>query len=114
MFRRPCLAPGCPALACPGRSRCPDHESIRGRAKNARRSRLESGGARSRTRRLLNRQGVGRCARCRGVFAPRRLEVDHVLALEDGGRDEYSNVQTLCHRCHVEKTTEENAARRRR
>jgi hypothetical protein len=32
MPRRPCLVPGCPNLAAPGKPRCPDHHAARSRA----------------------------------------------------------------------------------
>ena len=34
------------------------------------------------------------------------LEVDHIIEIADGGPEfELSNLQTLCHYCHVDKTT---------
>ena len=32
-----------------------------------------------------------------------KLEVDHVVPLSQGGDDDSSNVQVLCHECHVKK-----------
>lgn len=34
-------------------------------------------------------------------------EVDHVIALSNGGADDTSNLQSLCHVCHVAKTLED-------
>lgn len=40
-----------------------------------------------------------------GLFPiPPDFEVDHIQALEDGGRDVASNLQALCVTCHHEKT----------
>jgi len=38
-----------------------------------------------------------------GVFCS--CEVDHIIEQNEGGRNEGSNLQTLCHKCHVAKTT---------
>src|SRR5262249_43328694 len=48
------------------------------------------------------------CAACRMKVA---TEVDHRVPLHLGGLDEESNLQGLCHDCHAEKTTAEQAAR---
>ena len=32
------------------------------------------------------------------------LEVDHLVPVSKGGRDHPSNLQTLCHDCHIKKT----------
>lgn len=43
----------------------------------------------------------GKCVECRS----RATEVDHVIEIQDGGAEfELSNLQSLCHRCHVAKT----------
>lgn len=40
-------------------------------------------------------------------------EVDHIVAIEDGGEPyDPNNLQSLCKRCHVIKTSEENRRRR--
>lgn len=58
--------------------------------------------------------------RSRGFDIPRRVrkcpslwEADHVEGLEEGGPDEPTNLQTLCHPCHKEKTAEEATRRAR-
>lgn len=60
-------------------------------------------------RQVLDRDGW-RCRLCRRAG---KLEVDHVLALEDGG-DPWAadNLQTLCRQCHILKTAGENRVRR--
>ena len=62
-------------------------------------------------RRVLERDGW-RCQQC-GLAG--RLEVDHLVALEDDpGQDPYAlaGLQTLCRLCHIAKTSRENRARR--
>lgn len=31
-------------------------------------------------------------------------DVDHIVAKRDGGSDDYTNLQALCHSCHSKKT----------
>jgi 5-methylcytosine-specific restriction enzyme A len=56
-----------------------------------------------RQRRQLRLQPL--CAACKalGVVTVAE-EVDHVVALANGGSDEDSNLQSLCAPCHAEKT----------
>ncbi len=63
---------------------------------------------------IVRRAALHRDAwRCQQCGRAGRLEVDHVRALEDGG-DPWApdNLQALCRRCHIRKTTVENRARR--
>ena len=54
---------------------------------------------------VLSRDGY----RCRACGKAGRLEVDHVVPLHSGGAPwELSNLQTLCEKCHWEKTAGEN------
>jgi len=64
-------------------------------------------------RRRIRGRGSHRKLRELG-FQPRRSlwELDHVLALVDGGGHELSNLQTLCVPCHRRKTRKEAALRR--
>ena len=60
-------------------------------------------------RRVLDRDGW----RCQVCGLPGRLEVDHRVALADGGGEyEPANLQALCRACHFGKTRRENEARR--
>ena len=52
----------------------------------------------------LRRDGY-QCVQC-GAMG-RRLEVDHVTPLADGGTDDLANLQTLCRDCHFAKTQAE-------
>lgn len=58
---------------------------------------------------LLVKALGGKCARCGSI---EELEIDHVVALKDGGADDPSNLQVLCYRCHREK--HKGSARSRR
>lgn len=44
------------------------------------------------------------CNICKLFPIPPTFEIDHILALEDGGQDISSNLQALCVPCHKEKT----------
>jgi len=44
------------------------------------------------------------CNACQLFPIPPDFQVDHVVALEDGGQDIASNLQALCVSCHSEKT----------
>lgn len=43
------------------------------------------------------------CAKCSQILPP-EFEVDHIIALHLGGKDEYSNLAALCPNCHAIKT----------
>ena len=51
-----------------------------------------------------------RCASCR-VLLPVGWNLDHRVALADGGADDASNMQPLCMPCHTLKTARENSDR---
>ena len=58
---------------------------------------------------VLDRDGWA-CVRC---GRKGRIEVDHKKPLEEGGEMySLSNLAALCRGCHIEKTRQENAARR--
>ena len=52
------------------------------------------------------------CRECRkaGCIVP-ATDVDHIVARADGGTDDGSNLQPLCHACHSRKTVRENGGR---
>ena len=54
-------------------------------------------------RKFLAKQGLKR--------APPGKEVDHIVSLEDGGRDSMANMQLLPKAQHQAKTNRENRAR---
>lgn len=55
--------------------------------------------------------GGGRCAGpCgRKLFASDDWHVDHIIALENGGTDDDTNLQILCGWCHKPKTADDHA-----
>ncbi len=112
-FPTPCTQPGCPALV-KGGGRCPKH--VVARTSNA----LTSTGGRiydlarwTAVRiRVIREEPWCRACLTQGI---KKLssQVDHIIALEDGG-DPWSrkNLQALCNECHGAKTLQETRARR--
>tara|TARA_B100000676_G_C17971821_1_gene783758 strand:+ start:94 stop:333 length:240 start_codon:yes stop_codon:yes gene_type:complete len=35
---------------------------------------------------------------------PPTFEIDHIVEIRDGGKDEFNNLQALCNNCHAKKT----------
>ena len=52
-----------------------------------------------------------KCAICGST---RKLEVDHIRALMNGGSNDMSNLATLCDDCHTKKTRMDNSLKRKR
>lgn len=52
-----------------------------------------------------------RCLKC-GQMLDATYEVDHIMALEDGGGNEITNLQALCRNCHGKKSMNDNIKRR--
>lgn len=44
-----------------------------------------------------------RCKKCGVSQRAAALEIDHIIPIAKGGKSTYDNLQTLCHRCNVEK-----------
>ena len=42
--------------------------------------------------------------RCRYCGSPYDLEVDHIYPIAKGGKSNFDNLQTLCHRCNAQKS----------
>ena len=49
---------------------------------------------------IISRLG-GKCVQC---GSNQLLHIDHIIALENGGADDETNFQLLCHPCHKIKT----------
>jgi 5-methylcytosine-specific restriction protein A len=62
-------------------------------------------------RRAALARAEGRCTRCASVEKP---QVDHIVAVADGGEATLTNAQVLCHRCHADKASSERRQRRMR
>ena len=62
--------------------------------------RVERGKVTNRMRFAVYNRDGNRCVRCGSRY---NLEIDHIVPIAKGGKTEYSNLQTLCHRCNVKK-----------
>lgn len=51
------------------------------------------------------------CKKCKNILEA-TYEIDHIIALEDGGNNNIDNLQALCRNCHGKKTMEDNIKRR--
>ncbi|MGW6768891.1 HNH endonuclease [Streptomyces sp. NPDC055037] len=95
------------------RGRCKTHHgayegrpNVRSRRARGRR-RATRRDAAARLRRRVQERGSAWCDWCLGDFPADGVDVDHVRPLALGGEDTDSNVQVLCHGCHVVKTRTE-------
>ncbi|MEN8653760.1 HNH endonuclease signature motif containing protein [Streptomyces sp. 21So2-11] len=61
---------------------------------------------------MLNAKGYGYCTKCGGTLPADALEVDHIKALSNGGKDEIANIQLLCRHCHLSKTNDDRRGNR--
>ena len=104
MPRRPCIHPGCPALALPGKSRCQHHQAILERDRNTTRGTSSQRGYTSRWQRIRLHHLHLEPA-CRHCGTPgdttNPLTVDHRDG--DTSNNHPANLQTLCRRCHGRK-----------
>jgi len=53
------------------------------------------------------------CAMCRQLLPP-TFEIDHIIALCNGGKDQTGNMQALCNNCHAAKTSTDREQRFKR
>lgn len=52
----------------------------------------------------------GHCHKCKRRLGPGDdWDVDHILALENGGTDDDANLAPCCDWCHVEKTADDHS-----
>ncbi len=66
-------------------------------------SRVERGKVSNRLRFAIYKRDGYRCRICGVSERYADLEVDHIIPIAKGGKTNYNNLQTLCHRCNVEK-----------
>lgn len=99
--RKPCSQPGCKSLQpCAQHVRKAWHSDTK--PKRITGTRLQAMRAR-----LFARDPL--CAECRKHGRTALATVrDHVVALAEGGKDDYTNEQGLCVDCHGEKTSRES------
>lgn len=98
------------------KGRCPKHERSANRAYEQRRGSAHSRGYgadwRAKRERVLDAEPLCRsCAREGRTAAA--VDIDHIVPKHDGGTDDLSNLQPLCHDCHSAKTTREGRFGRR-
>ena len=62
-------------------------------------------------KKIIASQQHWNCKKCKNILDA-TYEVDHILALEDGGNNDIHNLQALCRNCHGKKTMEDNIKRR--
>lgn len=66
------------------------------------------GSVRMNAKRAIYIRDNGKCNFCKRLIDIIDSELDHVVPLQFGGSNSYSNLQTLCIPCHREKTKLEN------
>ena len=100
---RPCPWAGCTKLIGRRDRYCGEHN----RAAEARKpQRMRGRKLQERNERLARANPL--CVRCQAKGIVRAaVEWDHIVSLINGGVDEESNLQGLCHDCHVEKNRED-------
>lgn len=112
----PCAVSGCPAVVTRG-ARCPEHlRALQREADSFRPSAARRGyGHAWRRIRLAHLRREPLCRFCgergRTVAA---AEVDHVVALADGGTHVASNLRSLCTPCHSSRTARDQGFARPR
>jgi 5-methylcytosine-specific restriction protein A len=111
----PCSVPGCPALVTRG-ARCREHLRALQREVDSLRPSAARRGYDHNWRRIrlaqLRREPLCRFCMERGVMTP-ATEVDHILALADGGTHAATNLRSACHSCHSRRTARDQAFGRR-
>lgn len=109
---RPCRYPGCPNLITGEGSYCPAHARAKSKAFDAQRGTPDQRGY-GETWRRLRKMFLAEHPLCADPFGAHEgrpvvaTDVDHIRAKRDGGSDDVSNLQALCHACHSRKTAAE-------
>ncbi len=65
--------------------------------------RVERGKVSNRMRFSIYARDGYRCRNCGASQRYAALEIDHIIPVSKGGKSTYDNLQTLCHKCNVEK-----------
>lgn len=107
-----CRRPGCPGIVRDGVcNRCGPLRAAGDHTYNERRGKtaeLGYGGAWRRLREVkLASNPLCRMCADREMVTP-ATDVDHIIPKRWGGEDALENLQSLCHRCHTQKTNREN------
>lgn len=116
-----CVAPACKNIVRDGGSRCEKHrktakkERVENRKITGRRNSKIYNTQRWKRLSIKKRTVTPFCENCEdhGVMKVADV-VDHIVELEDGGEPyEWSNLKSLCHSCHNNKTADEARKRKR-
>ncbi len=105
---KPCSRQGCPALT--NTRFCPAHKTEHGRLFDVRRGNSNDRGYGATWRRLRALQLLREplCRKCAEQgFIEEAREVDHIIPKARGGRNDDSNLQSLCKPHHSAKTASE-------
>lgn len=111
---RVCSVSGCPEVAN-GSGMCPPHRAKQRREADRRVGRVRGSQWTKIRRQVLQSWPWCACTGCKYCeqFAVHRVpaeEVDHKIPLREGGHPTaLSNLQGLCHECHLVKTKEEHS-----
>lgn len=109
----PCRKRGCRALVSDRSGYCEAHQGESWARQRTKPGRKTYGTEWRKLRAVALRRDRGLCVLCladgRAVPA---TEVDHIVAVEHGGTDELSNLQSLCTPCHRHKTARERLRRK--
>ena len=110
-IRKYCLTPRCPDEAIKGSAYCASCRKKRGYEKEkARGTRHERGygvkWVKLRKKILVRDHYMCQVCKQAGIVTP-ATEVDHRIPKSRGGSDDPSNLQSICQRCHAEKTAKE-------
>ena len=65
--------------------------------------RVERGKVSNRMRFSVYERDGYRCRKCGVSDREAQLEIDHIIPISKGGKSTFDNLQTLCHKCNVEK-----------
>ena len=65
--------------------------------------RIERGKVSNKIRFSIYERDGYKCRKCGISQRYAQLEIDHIIPIAKGGKSTYNNLQTLCHRCNVEK-----------
>jgi 5-methylcytosine-specific restriction enzyme A len=109
---RPCRAPACGALVSDGSGYCAKHQPLKTKwaddKQRGNRHQRGYGSAWNKLRLKILDRDNHLCQEClRGNRYVPGNHVDHKVPKFKGGTDDESNLQTLCVKCHKEKTARE-------
>lgn len=65
--------------------------------------RVERGKVSNKIRFLIYERDGYKCCNCGVSGRYAQLEIDHIMPIAKGGKSTFDNLQTLCHKCNVEK-----------